>query len=58
MGGDDDGCARSDWSGVTKLPQEVLLRKDVIDLSARRVGVGGSDDSDGRCDARLVKISM
>jgi len=40
------------------LPQEVLLRKDDIDLSARRVGVGGSDDSDGRFDARLVKISM
>ena len=40
------------------MPQEVLLRKDVIDLSARRVGLGASDDSDGRCDARLVKISM
>ena len=51
MGGDDDGCARSDWSGVTKLPQEALLWRDAsdrsaidlsaIDLSAR---LGGSSD--------------
>lgn len=33
MGG-DDGCARSDWSGVTKLPQEALLWRDASDLSA------------------------
>eukprot|EP00964_Phaeocystis_antarctica_P047852 scaffold27699_cov63-Phaeocystis_antarctica.AAC.3 len=38
-----------DWSGVTKLP----LLRDVVDLS-RRIGVGCSDDSECRCDARLI----
>ena len=51
MGGDDDGCARSDWSGVTKLPQEALLWRDVSDLSAIDLSaidlsarLGGSND--------------
>ena len=34
MGGDDDGCARRDWSGVAKLAQEALLWRDAIDRSA------------------------
>ena len=46
MGGDDDGCARSDWSGVTKLPQEALLWRDAIDRSAIDLSarLGGSSD--------------
>jgi hypothetical protein len=52
----DRGSALRDSSGVTKFP--LFLLKDRIDLSPRRVGEGGSDDSDGRCDALLVKMSI
>lgn len=47
----DGGCARSDSSGVTKLPQEALLLRDAIDLSAIDLSaidlsarLGGSSD--------------
>ena len=51
MGGDDDGCARSDWSGVTKLPQEALLWRDASDLSA--IGLSDIDLSAIDLSARL-----
>ena len=51
MGGNDDGCARRDWSGVAKLAQEALLWRDAIDRSAIDLSaidlsarLGGSND--------------
>ena len=51
MGGNDDGCARRDWSGVAKLAQEALLLRDAIDRSAIDLSaidlsarLGGSSD--------------
>ena len=51
MGGNDDGCARRDWSGVAKLAQEALLLRDAIDRSAIDLSaidlsarLGGSND--------------
>ena len=47
----DDGCARSDWSGVTKLAQEALLWRDASDLSA--IGLSDIDLSAIDLSARL-----